>query len=175
MNNRCRFCLRCFCVLDTDTWMFFVMRPCPHRTAFQPLQSLAHGGQRNASQGRSILARRFWRAKNHPPQPGNPRRNPWYIYPAALLVLCGTSIVAYQTYKPFRHSFLAVVRCSRVAEAAILGAIDYKRALAKSYSSDEEEREAFSRCHTRSAHRVLKALLANGGTLLVFGYTYSSS
>ena len=47
--------------------------------------------------------------------------------------------------------------------AAILGAIDYKRTFARAYASDEERLEAYSQCHLRSANRVLRALLANGG------------
>ena len=47
--------------------------------------------------------------------------------------------------------------------AAILGAIDYKRTFARTYASDEERLEAYSQCHLRSANRVLRALLANGG------------
>ncbi len=50
------------------------------------------------------------------------------------------------------------------AEAAILGAIDYKLTFAKTYNSEEERHDAYSECHSRSAKRVLKALLANGGT-----------
>lgn len=48
-------------------------------------------------------------------------------------------------------------------EAAIFGAIDYKRTFARTYASDEERFEAYSQCHLRSAKRVLRALLANGG------------
>ena len=48
-------------------------------------------------------------------------------------------------------------------EAAVLGVIDYKLTFAKTYPSTEASQEATSQCHTRSAHRVLKALLANGG------------
>ena len=44
-----------------------------------------------------------------------------------------------------------------------MGAIDYKRTFAQKYDSEEDELEAYSKCHTRSAKRVLKALLANGG------------
>lgn len=47
-----------------------------------------------------------------------------------------------------------------------MGAIDYKLTFAKSYSSAEASQEATSKCHIRSAHRVLKALLANGGNCL---------
>lgn len=36
----------------------------------------------------------------------------------------------------------------------------------KGYESASEEGEAYSECHTRSAKRVLKALLANGGMFL---------
>ena len=62
------------------------------------------------------------------------------------------------TDKP--HGISCPYPCS---EAAILGAIDYKLTFAKSYNSEEEKAEAYSECHTRSARRVLKALLANGG------------
>jgi len=48
-------------------------------------------------------------------------------------------------------------------EAAIASAIDYKLMMSKNYASPEDENQAYSECHTRSAQRVLKALLANGG------------
>jgi len=51
------------------------------------------------------------------------------------------------------------------AAAATLSAIDYKVTMAKSYGSAEKERDAYSECHNRSAKRVLKALLANGGMI----------
>lgn len=47
--------------------------------------------------------------------------------------------------------------------AAVLGAIDYKRTFAGRYRSEEMRLQAYSECHTRSARRVLRALLANGG------------
>ena len=51
-------------------------------------------------------------------------------------------------------------------EAAVLGAIDYKVTLGKQYKSEDAHKEALSSCHTRSAERVLKALLANGGAFV---------
>lgn len=57
-----------------------------------------------------------------------------------------------------------IVVLTGISEAAILGAIDYKVTFAKSYESDEALQDAHSRCHKRSAERVLTALLANGGT-----------
>lgn len=69
---------------------------------------------------------------------------------------------------------LAVVRCSRVAEAAVFGVIDYKRTFAKTYASDEERLEAYSQCHLRSANRVLRALLANGGVFIKLGQHMAS-
>lgn len=102
------------------------------------------------------------------PQNLNPPRKsralPWI---ASLVFISGASLVAYNQYQPFRHSVHALVRCSRVAGAVILGAIDYKRTFAISYDSQEAKDEAYSHCHTRSAHRVLKSLLANGGAWLV--------
>lgn len=49
------------------------------------------------------------------------------------------------------------------AVAAILGAVDYKATFACSYATDADYDQALSECHTRSARRVLRALLANGG------------
>ena len=48
-------------------------------------------------------------------------------------------------------------------EAAVLGAVDYKLTFTKMYASEEERLAAVSECHTRSAERLLKVLLANGG------------
>lgn len=50
--------------------------------------------------------------------------------------------------------------------AAIVGAIDYKKTFAQRYETEDERFGAYSECHTRSAKRVLKALLANGGTTI---------
>ncbi|KAH9935549.1 uncharacterized protein B0H18DRAFT_1207128 [Fomitopsis serialis] len=74
------------------------------------------------------------------------RLNGWIIYPTTLATLLGVGFIAYHYNQPFRHTSLAVVRCSRVAEAAILGAIDYKITFAKSYESDDAQREATSQC-----------------------------
>ena len=43
---------------------------------------------------------------------------------------------------------------------------------AKTYDSEETRLQAYSECHTRSAQRVLKALLANGGTSAAFQCHY---
>jgi hypothetical protein len=60
---------------------------------------------------------------------------------------------------------------SCVIAAAVLGAIDYKRTFAGTYASDEERLEAHSQCHLRSAKRVLRALLANGGKFTIIHRT----
>lgn len=52
------------------------------------------------------------------------------------------------------------------AGAAILSAIDYKITMLKSYGTEDTEHDVYLECHTRSAKRVLKALLANGGSEL---------
>ncbi|KAJ6499273.1 ABC1-domain-containing protein [Mycena sanguinolenta] len=91
-----------------------------------------------------------------------PRRNPWVVYPAVLLVTSGT---AWFAYKPLRHGALATIRCYRVVEAACLATIDYKTTFAQL----EKRSASISECHTRSAHRVLKALLANGGIFIKLG------
>ncbi|KAF7782568.1 hypothetical protein Agabi119p4_1944 [Agaricus bisporus var. burnettii] len=98
---------------------------------------------------------------------------PW-MYPTAVLLVGGTGFIAYHQYQPFRHICLAVLRCSRVAGAAVLGAIDYKLTFARHYSTGSQQAEAVSKCHTRSAERVLKALLANGGIFIKLGQHMAS-
>jgi aarF domain-containing kinase len=118
--------------------------------------------------------RRLSRAHVFPPQsrakpPGKiARRRFLLVYGSAILAVAGAGAVGYENCQPFRHTVLAVVRCSRIAEAAVLSAIDYKQTLARAYRSKEDEWDAYSQCHTRSAKRVLKALLANGGTQILF-------
>jgi aarF domain-containing kinase len=58
-----------------------------------------------------------------------------------------------------------------IIAAAVLGAIDYKRTFARTYTSEEERFEAYSQCHLRSAKRVLRALLANGGKSVIIRHT----
>ncbi|KAF7315635.1 ABC1-domain-containing protein [Mycena indigotica] len=94
-------------------------------------------------------------------------RNPWILYSAVLL---GLGTVSWIGYKPLRHAALASLRCSRVVSSAILGVIDYKMTFASVAGASEEQRlEAVSKCHTRSAERVLRALLANGGIFIKLG------
>lgn len=97
------------------------------------------------------------------------------LYPCGALVLAGGAYLAYENYKPFRHSVFAVVRSSRIAGAAAVGIVDYKWTFSRTYASDEEQREAYSECHTRSANRVLKALQANGGIFIKLGQHLGSS
>ncbi|KAN0132090.1 ABC1 family domain containing protein [Lactarius tabidus] len=105
--------------------------------------------------------------------PGSGAR-PLAAYSIAIAFGVGVGFVAYENYQPFRHTVLAVDRCSRVAEAAVFGVIDYKRTFAKTYASDEERLEAYSQCHLRSANRVLRALLANGGVFIKLGQHMAS-
>ncbi|KDQ53504.1 hypothetical protein JAAARDRAFT_136813 [Jaapia argillacea MUCL 33604] len=109
------------------------------------------------------------RAHGRPPQ-----KSPWVLYPGAIVFLGAAGLVAYKTNRPFRHSVLAVVRCSRVAAAAVLGIVDYKMTFSRTHESEEKKAEAYSHCHTRSAHRVLRALLANGGIFIKLGQHMSS-
>lgn len=131
---------------------------------------------------------------NSPPRNrGRPSLKNYLTPPATLLLVGAAGYLAYEQYQPFRHTVLAVVRCSRIAgadasyytiyviltlhiEAAVLSAADYKITLGKAYASEEAGQEATSACHTRSARRVLKALLANGGmrdVLIRFPPAYS--
>ncbi|KAH8107866.1 ABC1-domain-containing protein [Cristinia sonorae] len=102
------------------------------------------------------------------------RVNPWLAWPTTIVLFAGASVVAYENYQPFRHTVLAVVRCSRIAEAAVFGAVDYKKTLGQTYESEDARNEALSGCHKRSAERVLKALLANGGIFIKLGQHMAS-
>ncbi|KAG6874487.1 hypothetical protein C0995_010397 [Termitomyces sp. Mi166 len=62
----------------------------------------------------------------------------------------------------------------RVGVAAILGAVDYKATFARNYVIDADYNQALSECHIRSAHRVLRALLANGGVFIKMGQHMAS-
>ncbi|KAK7687101.1 hypothetical protein QCA50_009602 [Cerrena zonata] len=119
-------------------------------------------------------ARRSQSSSTSPKDTIRSKVNPWIAWPTTIVVLVGAGVVAYETYQPFRHTVLAVVRCSRIGEAAVLGAFDYKKTLSKTYETEEEQEQAYSDCHRRSAHRVLKALLANGGIFIKLGQHISS-
>ncbi|KAI9449412.1 ABC1-domain-containing protein [Lactarius psammicola] len=117
----------------------------------------------------------FRRSGNPPPlRPLRVRARSLAAYSIAITTGAGIGFIAYENYQPFRHTVLAVVRCSRVAGAAILGAVDYKRTFARTYASDDERLEAYSQCHLRSANRVLRALLANGGVFIKLGQHVAS-
>ena len=93
------------------------------------------------------------------------RRAPWI---ASAFLLSGVGFVSYDSTQQIAHTSHAVRRCSRVAEAVVPSAIDYKRTLSKDYDSETSRQTAMSECHTRSAKRVLKAMLANGGEFYTF-------
>ncbi|TFK26455.1 atypical/ABC1/ABC1-B protein kinase [Coprinopsis marcescibilis] len=140
-------------------------RQAPLNTTIQHWNNLFYSGRhgfRNAAHPHRV----------HPQQPK--WRQPHIFYPTCAIVLGIAGVTAYKTHKGFRHSILAVVRCSRVAEAAILSAIDYKVLQFKSFNSDEEVSFAWSECHIRSANRVLRALLANGGVFIKMGQHMAS-
>ena len=93
------------------------------------------------------------------------QRAPWI---ASAFLLSGVGLVSYDAPQQIAHTSHAVRRCSRVAEAVVPSAIDYKRTLSKDYDSETSRQTAMSECHTRSAKRVLKAMLANGGEFYPF-------
>ncbi|KIJ39920.1 hypothetical protein M422DRAFT_32521 [Sphaerobolus stellatus SS14] len=99
---------------------------------------------------------------------------PLYVFSGLLVVTAGAGYAAYQKWEPFRYTVIAAKRCSILGKAVVLDAIDYKRTLSRSYSSHEEEQKALSQCHTRSAHRILIALLKNGGIFVKLGQHISS-
>ncbi|KAF8345846.1 ABC1 family-domain-containing protein [Amanita rubescens] len=98
----------------------------------------------------------------------------WLVYSTSAIGLAAAGVIAFETSQPFRYTVHAIERCSRVASAAILGAIDYKWTFAQKYASEEEREQAYSMCHKRSALRVRHALLANGGVFIKMGQHMAS-
>ncbi|KAG2078980.1 ABC1-domain-containing protein [Suillus decipiens] len=115
-------------------------------------------------------------ASSNAPQalPQRPWGKSWLWYSATLLAFTGAGYYAYENHQPSRHAILATLRCSRLARAAISGAIDYKLTLTRTYTSEEDRLEAVSQCHVRSATKVLHALLANGGIYIKLGQHVAS-
>ncbi|KAI0035885.1 ABC1-domain-containing protein [Vararia minispora EC-137] len=91
-----------------------------------------------------------------------------------LVLSAGAGWIAYENLQDFRHLMMAGMRCARVAEAAVLDIVDYKWTLMRSYLSEDACAQAVSECHERSARRVLRALLANGGVFIKLGQHISS-
>ena len=78
----------------------------------------------------------------------------WHLFGALELLVSLTTQFALGRRK--LTPYLSIV-------AAVSSAIDYKLTFAKTYNSAAESEEATRQCHKRSAQRVLKQLLANGG------------
>lgn len=98
----------------------------------------------------------------------NPRKFGRAPLIASAFLLSGVGLVSYDPSQQVAHTLHAVRRCSRVAEAVVPSAIDYKRTLSKDFDSATSRQAAMSECHTRSAKRVLRAMLANGGKFYTF-------
>ncbi|RSH82676.1 uncharacterized protein EHS24_007670 [Apiotrichum porosum] len=100
-------------------------------------------------------------------------------YALAILVVLA---VLYNTYAPFRHTTLAIVRCARLMRAVILDVWDYKQtfaheerlglsgeALTLTVEQRARRRELRKACHLRSAQRMLEALKKNSGVYVKIG------
>lgn len=98
--------------------MLYKFRSCGHwpKLSYQLLHS------RQASPFPSWWLRLCWKSSSVTrPVPGRTRGvKATLTFTAAALVLCGAGYVACTKHQPFRHSILAVVRCSRVAGAMLL-------------------------------------------------------
>jgi hypothetical protein len=86
-------------------------------------------------------------------------------YIAFVLLVGGVGYAAYHR-ETLLHVGCATTRVTRIATATFQGAWDYHNTFKRMYSTKEQQLEAYSQCHTRSAQRVLKALLANGGIFI---------
>lgn len=100
--------------------------------------------------------------------------SPWVSAPAALALTVAAGWLAFEYVQPVRHTVLASVRCARCAKAVIASAVDYKLTYAREYEYEDARVNAESECHSRSAQRVLRALIANGGVFIKLGQHVSS-
>ena len=48
------------------------------------------------------------------------KTGPWIFYPTCAVIFGAACFVTYQTSQPFRHSILALVRCTRVAGICLI-------------------------------------------------------
>lgn len=99
---------------------------------------------------------------------------------ARLFALIVALAALYNYYPPFRHSTLAIVRCSRLMAAVLQDVWDYKMTFARESKlcgedgkplegNKEDVRQARKACHTRSAERILRALKKNSGIYVKIG------
>ena len=121
--------------------------------------SFRHSTPRLPFQHNNFLLKRTFTSRSAPSS-RKFQRGPWI---ASAFLLSGVGLVSYDPPQQVAHTLHAVRRCSRVAEAVLPSAIDYKRTLWKEYDSETSRQVALSECHTRGANRVLRAMLANGG------------
>lgn len=87
-----------------------------HRTVFKSFQLFLHANVVHSS--RLSRTGPKYRPLSTGAAPISTKRSsakPWILYPATALLLGGAGYVAYENYQPFRHTLLAVVRCSRIA------------------------------------------------------------
>lgn len=77
--------------------------------------------------------------------------------------LSASTVIAWYTSETFRHSTIAILRCGRVGVVAAQCILDYSTVMRKKYSSSEEENQAMSDCHKRSAKTTYNAMRRNGG------------
>ena len=129
--------------------------------------SFRHSTTRFPFQWNNTLLKRTF-ASRTAPSSRKFQRGPWI---ASAFLLSGVGLVSYDPPQQVAHTFHAVRRCSRVAEAVVPSAIDYKRTLWKDYDSEASRQVALSECHTRGANRVLRAMLANGGEFHTFQFS----
>lgn len=119
-------------------------------------------------------------ATSHEQQNESSSKSPRTKRLAKLLAVLIALIALYNYYPPFRHSTLAIVRCSRLMSAVLQDVWDYKRTFAKESKLCDNEgnpldgnkdiiRQARKACHTRSAERILKALKKNSGIYVKIG------
>lgn len=109
-----------------------------------------------------------------------PQRSVRLVRLAKLLAVLVALTALYNFYPPFRHSTLAVVRCSRLMVAVLQDVWDYKRTFAREAKLCDKDgnplegnkeiiRQARKDCHTRSAERILHALKKNSGIYVKIG------
>ncbi|EJD52676.1 ABC1-domain-containing protein [Auricularia subglabra TFB-10046 SS5] len=103
-----------------------------------------------------------------------PVHRKWIRRTGGAVALCSVGLVGYDSLDSIRHASIAAERSARIGRAVVACVIDYKLMFSRNYATPLDYDVALSECHSRSANRILRVLLANGGVFIKLGQHMSS-
>jgi len=98
------------------------------------------------------------------------KRARYIVYLAAFAISAGTTYTVLRPDNIVSHAWHGVVRCSRVSVALVKCVFDYRMAIKRGHTLDEETAtREMSECHLRCAKRALGVFEKNGGIYIKLG------